>query len=166
VSRVILDTNTHVSCAISRSQGVLQDALSQAYKYHDIYQSPETLTELREVLMREKFDRFISRQARLEFLDEVTYLSEIVKVDPQFHAKVSPDPKDDMFFALADAVDAHFIVSGDKKDVLSIPRYKGTWTISPDLFVGNQHPSLAFARNSGFQKPHHGILVPDVLNIS
>lgn len=48
---------------------------------------------------------------------------------------VSPDPDDDKLFACAIEAEADYIVSMDKKDVLSVEEYEGIKTIHPSDFV-------------------------------
>lgn len=48
---------------------------------------------------------------------------------------VSQDPHDNMLFACAIEAQADYIVSGDKKHVLSVGSFRGTLTISPHEFV-------------------------------
>ena len=49
--------------------------------------------------------------------------------------QVSRDPDDDKLFACAIEAEADFIVSMDKKDVLSVGEYQGIQTIHPTDFV-------------------------------
>jgi len=48
---------------------------------------------------------------------------------------VKNDPKDNKFFEAALAGKAKYIISQDKKHVLSIPEFKGIKTIHPEEFV-------------------------------
>jgi predicted nucleic acid-binding protein len=48
---------------------------------------------------------------------------------------VKNDPDDNKFFEAAIAANAHYIVSQDKKHVLSISEFRGIKTIHPQEFV-------------------------------
>lgn len=54
--------------------------------------------------------------------------------------KVSPDPDDDKFFACAIEAQADYLVSGDKRHILSVGTYRGVKTISPRAFVNDVLP--------------------------
>lgn len=84
--------------------------------------SPLLLQELREVLLRDRFRRWIPLEDVEEYLQALTLLSEEV-VDPpsQGLAGVCRDPRDDYLIFLAERVQATLLVSGDK-DLLSLNR--------------------------------------------
>jgi predicted nucleic acid-binding protein len=65
--RVILDTSTLVSAAL-RIGSVPYQALLEALGSWDLCASVETLAELEQVLGREKFDRYLDRASRREFV--------------------------------------------------------------------------------------------------
>jgi hypothetical protein len=50
--------------------------------------------------------------------------------------KISPDSDDDKLFSCAIEANANYIVSMDKKHVLSVSEYKGVKTMHPTEFVG------------------------------
>lgn len=49
--------------------------------------------------------------------------------------EISPDPEDNILFATAIEAHAQYLVSGDKKHVLSVGTYQGIRTISPKDFL-------------------------------
>lgn len=65
--RVVLDTSTLVSAAL-RIGSVPYQALSEALGRWDVCASAETLAELEQVLGREKFDSYLDRASRHEFV--------------------------------------------------------------------------------------------------
>lgn len=80
-------------------------------------------------------------------------------------AEISPDPKDNKFFALAEAVDADFILSGDEWDVLSILDYKNSQTISAADFTDPRNRSLHFSHQASHIRRDSGLFVPDTMDV-
>jgi putative PIN family toxin of toxin-antitoxin system len=83
--------------------------------------SVETARELSEVLEREKFDRYVRRETRREFLVALLEEAKLVAVNEQF--EVCRDPDDDKFLELAVAGEATAIVGGDD-DLLVLPVFR------------------------------------------
>lgn len=50
-------------------------------------------------------------------------------------ADVSPDPSDNFLFALSQAGQADYLVTGDKDDVLALDRYGKTLIVTARQFV-------------------------------
>lgn len=74
--------------------------------------SKETLLELREVLMRPKFDQYISRETRQLLLLEIATSSEIMI--PRKIIRRCRDPADDKFLSVAVSAKADYLISGDQ----------------------------------------------------
>jgi len=70
-------------------------------------------------------------------IDELIYYirktATIITTLPRIN--ISPDPEDNSLFSCAIGANADYIVSGDKKHVLSIQNYKGIQILSPKDFV-------------------------------
>jgi putative PIN family toxin of toxin-antitoxin system len=101
-----------------------------------VYASPETLAELEAVLARPKFNRYISREAREEFVSLMRGQAKIFW-GLDVPAGLSPscrDPKDNKFLALALAVEADVLVSSDK-DLLVLHPWRGIGIVAPAEFV-------------------------------
>jgi putative PIN family toxin of toxin-antitoxin system len=84
--------------------------------------STEVIEELKDVLMRAKFDKYLSRQKRIEFIKSFFN-------DTEFFAPLSKitdcsDPKDNKFLELAIDGKATDIISGDS-DLLEMNPYRG-----------------------------------------
>ena len=67
--RLVIDTGILISAAI-RPDSIPALAFEKALSQFDLCSSDETLDELKTVLLRRKFDRYISSTVRQEFLDE------------------------------------------------------------------------------------------------
>ena len=97
--------------------------------------SNATLVELGEVLGRSRFDRYLSEEARQEFLSVLVRRSELVEVTESL--SVCRDPKDDKFLELAISGRATIIVSGDE-DLLALHPFRGVDIVSPQGFLTAQ----------------------------
>ena len=78
----------------------------------DLIVSPRLLEELREVLLREKFRRYITADDAATFVELLRLVGTEVP-DPDLVPGLTPDPKDDYLVALARSSGAACIVSGD-----------------------------------------------------
>ena len=94
--------------------------------------SPETLDELVEVLDREKFDRYLTRDERKVFLEALVERVEIA--EPVGVIQACRDPDDNKFLELALEGRAEAIVSGDD-DLLALDPFQGIAIVTPRAFV-------------------------------
>jgi uncharacterized protein len=136
---VVLDTNLVVS-AFLNPEGTASLGLQKALRYFDVATSKETLGELLEVLRRDKFDRYARKEDRAERLS--AYSEATLKFSVTEQVTDCKDPKDNQFLALALAAKASLLVTGDKKDLLSMHPYRGIDIVSVRDFVDNFHRYL------------------------
>lgn len=129
--RYVFDTNTLVS-ALLFNRSKPGRALSAAVARGTLLMSAETAHELGAVLEREKFDRYVLRATRREFLTAL--LEEAEFVDVSERVEESRDPDDDTFLALAAEGDAAAIVSGDG-DLLVLQSFRGIPILTADAFL-------------------------------
>jgi putative PIN family toxin of toxin-antitoxin system len=108
------------------------NALVKALRHGKLAQSLVTLDELKEVLERRKFDKYISREERVRFFTAL--VSEAVLVEITSQITVCRDPKDNKFLDLAVSGGAEVIVSGDK-DLLALHPFQGIKILSPSTFL-------------------------------
>ena len=129
--RIVLDTGVLVSAAI-RPQSVPALALEKALLQFDVCASHATLQELETVLMRPKFDPYLPGKQREAFVAgsraHVT-LIEVTQVITD-----CPDPKDNMFLALADTAMAELIVSSDPH-LTDMHPWRGIAIMPPSAFL-------------------------------
>jgi putative PIN family toxin of toxin-antitoxin system len=119
---IVVDTNVFVSAAISGRGPVVQLLQAVSAGTVDLVLSPQLLTEMREVLGRPKFRRWISEEDAEAFVDAIEMVARVVDDPPsEGFAPVTRDPKDDYLIFLAEEVQATFLVSGDK-DLLECGR--------------------------------------------
>ena len=116
---IVLDTNLVVS-AFLRPESIAATALEIALIHFEVVYSVETLSELADVLSRKKFDKYLGNDERKLLTKDYAEASLMIRVNTAVLA--SRDPKDDKFLALA--IDAHAmaLVTGDKRDLLSLKR--------------------------------------------
>jgi uncharacterized protein len=122
LKNIVLDTNLIVSAVINPA-GVASQTLDIAEANFDIVASKETLAELVEVLSREKFDRYASKDERKLFA--MDYADTVKLISVQTVVTECEDPKDNKFLSLAVDARAVLVVSGDKKHLMGMTQYKG-----------------------------------------
>ena len=134
--RIIFDTSTLVSAAL-RPESVPRKALIEAFARWDLCLSPETLAELDRVLSGGKFDRYLSRTERRQFVALIRRHAQHFNVEPQLLATLRPpcrDPQDNKLLALALAAEATVIVSSDE-DLLVLHPWNGIPVFKPREFL-------------------------------
>jgi putative PIN family toxin of toxin-antitoxin system len=139
--RVILDTSTLVSAAL-RIGSVPYQALLEALGSWDLCASVETLAELEQVLGREKFDRYLDRASRREFVALICRNIHLFAVQNADVMAVDPpcrDPRDNQFLALALAAEADIVVSSDE-DLLVLHPWRGIPVVTPVEFLSRFKP--------------------------
>lgn len=130
--RVVVDTNVLISKIISQ-KGTAGRAVDVATAKCTLLSCTETIAELSVKLSEERFFRYASDDERAGFILSIEQQSEMVVVHTE--VRVSPDPKDDIFLALAFDGRADLIVSGDKKHLLCLGSHEGIPIISPADFL-------------------------------
>ena len=131
-SVVIFDSNLVVS-AFLNPQGTAAQALQIGLEHFDLACSKETLAELLDVLKRDKFDKYSSKAERAEKLE--TYAQSVRFFDVSIDIADCKDPKDNKFLALAITAQAKVLVSGYKRDLLSMHPYQGIAVVGLREFV-------------------------------
>lgn len=91
-----------------------------------------TLDELKNVLERKKFDKYLSREERLQFLTMI--VRESLLVDIHVSITACRDPKDNKFLELAVSAEAKTIVTGDE-DLLVLHPFRSIEIITPRSFL-------------------------------
>ncbi len=127
----VFDTNSIISAHLL-PLSVTRQAYDKAFQIGVLYYSRATLNELSEVLLRSKFDRYISLEKRLEAIR--LFQNRGYETDVPFDLKACRDPKDDKFLSLAVAAHAHCIVTGDK-DLLELHPFQNIPIMTPAQFV-------------------------------
>jgi len=127
----VIDTNVLISAAIFK--GSVQDKVfDKACGLGNIVSSDLLYEELKEVINRNKFDKYFKAGDRSKFL--ARYKAETKFIAITHRVSKSIDPKDDMFLELALSGQANCIITGDP-DLLALNPFENIPIISPKEFL-------------------------------
>jgi putative PIN family toxin of toxin-antitoxin system len=129
--RVVIDTNVYVSRFI-REQSVPGQAVGRAWREAVTLISTAILEELRTVLHRPKFARYIQIETVEPYLEMVGAFGLIFVNLPPIRA--CRDPKDDKFLEVAVHGRADVIVTGDT-DLLALNPFRGIEILTPAEYL-------------------------------
>lgn len=127
MTRYVLDANVVVSALLFKDS-VPGRAFEHARRHGTILVSDASLSELRSVLGRAKFDRYLTRTDRDGFLLALMQECELVGIDEVVRA--CRDPKDDHVLEVAVNGRATTIVTGDE-DLLELSPFRGVEIVTP-----------------------------------
>lgn len=111
--RVVLDVNVLVAALIAEAGPSRAIITAWADERFALITSPALIDELRDVLERPKFRRWVTVQTAQQFIDGLATDAEVI-ADPPPIAGLTPDPNDDYLVAPARAAQAGYLVSGDR----------------------------------------------------
>jgi putative PIN family toxin of toxin-antitoxin system len=131
---VVLDTNLIISAFILPNS-IAAQALEIGLEYFDPVCSKEVLYELLDVIKRDKFAKYATKQELTERLN--LYTQAVIFMDVVMEVTDCKDPKDNKFLSLALTSGAKLIVSGDKKDLICMNPYKGVDILRLREFMEN-----------------------------
>ena len=131
--RIVVDTNVLVSFAI-RPSSTLDALFDRIAADHVMLVSDATLTELHDVLAREKFRAYLTETTADEYVS--WYESLAARVVVRSTVTACRDPRDDKFIALAIDGRAKAIVAGDK-DLTALGNYQGIRILTPMAFISS-----------------------------
>ena len=118
---LVIDTNIWVSYVLA-PQSIFGQRVEQLISKQTYAFSKDTFIELADVLMRDKFDRFVSPQQRGAVLKLIAGAAEWFR--PTGTIKDCRDPKDNKFLELAVASSASLLITGDQ-DLPILNPYRG-----------------------------------------
>jgi putative PIN family toxin of toxin-antitoxin system len=127
----VFDTNVLISALFDFSSSSAK-ALIKARNQGKLLISNEIATEYFSVFSRTKFDKWISLENRINFIENVIENAMLVNVTQQISA--CRDYKDDMFLSLAVSAQTNFIISGDN-DLLALHPFDGIPILAPADFL-------------------------------
>ena len=131
MTRVVFDANVIVS-ALLFNDSVPGRAFTRALDHGTILVSDTLVEELGRVLARDRFDTYVSREARDQFLEALVRESELVEITES--VLVCRDPQDNHILELAVSGNATFIVTGDA-DLLVLDSFRGVEIATPAEFL-------------------------------
>ncbi|MFA5782160.1 MAG: putative toxin-antitoxin system toxin component, PIN family [Bacteroidales bacterium] len=125
--RVVIDTNIWISFLIGKTitsgfSKLLED------KRFEILSSKELYEELKEVIFRAKFSKYITQPTAeyfLQLFSVATLQIEVVSI-----VTISTDMDDNFLLALAKNGKAHFLITGDKPHLLKLNMFENTQVIT------------------------------------
>lgn len=122
--RLILDTNVLIAALITRDTP--PDALYRAWRdgAFTLVTSELQLEEFRAVTRRESVRLRLHPAEAGRMVNDLRSLA--VLAEPLERLDISPDPYDNFLLAMAQASRADALVTGDKRDLLSLSRHLGT----------------------------------------
>jgi putative PIN family toxin of toxin-antitoxin system len=131
--RFVIDTNVMVR-AVLIGTSLASEAFQKARQLGEILLSLTVAEELNDVLGREKFDRYITRDDRERFLAALIQTAKFIEVTEQIIA--CRDPGDDKFLELAVSGNATCIVTADD-DLLVLNPFRGIPILSIEQFLAS-----------------------------
>ncbi len=130
--KVILDTTSYIAAILS-SNGVSAKIFEMIIKEEIFnFYTNEILTELRQVISREKFS--LEKEKQEQFVHLVQEISFLINAIDTFNVKKCRDPKDDKFLSLSKQIEADFLVTWDE-DLLVIKNIGITRILKPSEFI-------------------------------
>lgn len=129
--RFVIDSSTLISRVLLPGS-IPAQATQKAFESGEVLFCRETLEELRHVLGRPKFARYITLAEREQFLEFMVVLGSFLEVVRPVRA--CRDPKDDFFLSLATSGEADVIVTSDK-DLLALDPFMKIRIITPRAFL-------------------------------
>ncbi|MGA2857745.1 MAG: putative toxin-antitoxin system toxin component, PIN family [Candidatus Sulfotelmatobacter sp.] len=135
--RCVVDTNVLVSAMVF-PLSVPRQAVDKALSDDVLLFSEFTMDELKEVLFRSKFDRYVSRQERALFLAQIGVAAEFVSIIQL--VRECRDLKDDKFLEVALNGRAD-VITGDA-DLLAMNPWRDVATLPPGDYLKRVSMSL------------------------
>ena len=129
--RFVFDTNVIVS-ALLLDGSVPRQSFDKALSLGRILLSLPALTELNDVLSRQRFNKYLLEEERLRFQAALVRGAELIEIMVEIPA--CRDPKDDKFLELAVCGNADCIISGDQ-DLLVLNPFRGIPVLTPREFL-------------------------------
>jgi putative PIN family toxin of toxin-antitoxin system len=111
--RVVLDPNVLISAVISAAGAPREIVVAWTQGRFELVVSALLLGELRDVLARPRFRRWVSESTVAEYVAGLEDGAMVIE-DPPALVGLSPDPDDDYLIALARVAEADWLVSGDR----------------------------------------------------
>jgi uncharacterized protein len=119
---LVFDTNLLVSSALHARSQTAADVFA-LMEQHAFAFSRSTFTEFYNVLMREKFDAYVTREDREALVKQ--FAAKATWHEPSVSITACRDPKDNPFLELALECRAQVLVTGDD-DLLILDPFRGT----------------------------------------
>lgn len=131
--RVVLDTNILIS-ALIRPKSVARQIYEAARSGRiALVTCDAQLDEFRRVTRYPNVQRYIRPAEAGAMLNELRELAVYIEVNDK--VDISPDAADNFLFAMAQASQADYLVTGDKEDVLALGRHGKTQIVTMEQLI-------------------------------
>jgi uncharacterized protein len=136
--RLVFDCNVLIRALLSNTSFSGQTLLHAKSSSSILLLSTSVFAEAIEVMMRPKFDKYVTKEIRQQFLEEFHLLSTKIKITERI--KLYRDPKDNMYLELALSGKADCIISNDA-DLLILSKFENIPIITPEEFLKSFKPT-------------------------
>ena len=133
-NKIVIDTNVFISALLNPS-GTPRQVIEIAINHFTILQSELTYQELETRISKNKFDKYLEKNDRSNFLLAIKKKSLFVNILHQ--TTICSDSDDNKFLELAVSGMANYIITGDN-DLLTIKSYQKIEIIKPVKFLNLQ----------------------------
>ena len=131
--KVIFDANILISFLLTRGETISKILNYWQENKFEVVATDEILIEIKLVLERFVAAKLIIKGSALALLERLEREAEIF---PSFSiVTISPNKKDNRYLAAAKDGKADYLVTGDKKHLLSLKQFEQTKIISPSEFI-------------------------------
>jgi putative PIN family toxin of toxin-antitoxin system len=131
--KLVIDTNVLISAMLNPSAPPSQLVAAWRAKAFTLLSTDLQLTELSRVTRYPKIKERLKPAIAGELVNDVRALAVFAEPLP---ASASQDPYDNFLLGLADAGKAQLLVTGDKRDLLSLGAYKGIRIVNTQSALG------------------------------
>ena len=121
--KVILDTNLWVSFLIGHQTRLVRMILTDLR--FDVYVCDQLIAEIRDVTSRQKVRKLVTQSEVEDLFAIIHAFCKYATIEYEVASSSVRDPKDLYLLALAETIDATYIVSGDA-DLTDLIQYKQT----------------------------------------
>lgn len=128
---VVLDTNIYISALLFPGGACDQVLRVARLDSVHVFVSPDILTEFKRV-MTDKFE--LSEEEAIDAVDRILAVAALTY--PRFRIdEIKKPDADNRILECAVEAKAHFIVTGDKKHILPLKKFKGIHIVTPSEFL-------------------------------
>ena len=131
--RVVLDTGILIAALITTDTPPASIYQAWRKKRFELVTSEWQLEEFRRVSRYTKLRRFLKPADAGNLVNGLRHQTTVLETLPT--VELSPDPDDNPVLAMAEASQAQYIVTGDKKDLLTLGTMGGTHSVTARQFV-------------------------------
>lgn len=131
--RVVLDTNLLISALMSHEGLPIQTLELWTNKRYDLVTSTWQIEELRRVSRYDRVKAYVNRAEVGALINSLQKKALVLSDVPEVN--FSPDPDDNPILAVGIAGRVHYIVSGDKRDLLALRKVESIPIVTAREFV-------------------------------